>query len=241
MDRYKALVVAENDRGGDAGIADADGAAYAMALLGLPLIAYSYDWVSSVWAYLGLAIAGPALGGIGMGMGAIACLQLILIHGLSQSRIGVRLAHLIPLLLMGLGIGLFQPSWVGSAFGIFLCVSFLVSDRNSFVNRRLELERLGTWSVLDQRTVSLPVAQLDPWVRTQLEQALASRAQLQGTLVDTLDDAGIDLPFYGIWTLRLLKCWTERYRYQRSLDEAMMRRKVLHRQPEQSSKQCSQQ
>ena len=158
VDRYKALVVAENDP--QAGIADADGAAYAMALLGLPLIAYSYDWVSSVWAYLGLAIAGPALGGIGHGI-------LSSTHTwFKSSRIGVRLAHLIPLLLMGLGIGLlFQPSWVGSAFGIFLCVSFLVSDRNSFVNRRLELERLGLGRSLTKELVSLPVAQLDPWVR----------------------------------------------------------------------------
>ncbi|MGB0645582.1 MAG: hypothetical protein ACPGQS_00330 [Bradymonadia bacterium] len=185
LERYKALVVAEADP--QAGIADADGAAYAMALLGLPLIAYSYDWVSSIWAYLGLAIAGPTVGGIGHGILSSTAAWF------RSSRVGVRLAHLIPFLLMGLGIGLlFQPSWVGPAFGIFMCASFLISDRNSYVNRRVELERLGLGRSLTKELVSLPVAQLDPWVRTQLEQAFESRVQLQSTLVDTLDDAGID-------------------------------------------------
>ena len=177
---YRALVLGEQDP--TLGIGDADGVVYALALLGAPTLALVFDWTGLMGA-AGLAFGAPA---------AIAIMHSAFESSISwfkTSHVGVRLAHVLATLGMGAGLGmLFDPQWVGAAFGAGLSVSFLLADAGVRRKRRSELATLNLAPALAHELVTMPEVGLNEWVLEQLESALEGREALQQTLNETLAD-----------------------------------------------------
>jgi hypothetical protein len=178
--QYRALVLGEQDP--TLGIGDADGAVYALALLGAPTLALVFDWTGLMGA-AGLAFGAPA---------AIAMMHSAFessIPWFKTSHVGVRLAHVLATLGMGAGLGmLFGPAWVGPAFGAGLSMSFLLADAGVRRKRRSELAALNLAPALAHELVTMPETGLNEWVLEQLESLIEGREALEQTLNETLAD-----------------------------------------------------
>ena len=180
LQSYRALVFGDQDP--KLGIGDADGAVYALALLGAPTLALFFDWTGLMGA-AGLAFAALA---------ALLIIHTVLESSISwfnTSHVGVRLAHVLALLGMGTGLGMiYEPMWVGAAFGLGLSVSFLLADAGVRRKRRSELAALNLAPALVHELVTMPETGLNEWVLEQLESVVDGRETLQRTLNETLGD-----------------------------------------------------
>ena len=185
LESYRELVMGSHDP--TLGIGDADGVAYAIGLIGAPSLALAYDW-TSIWGALGLSLAVPA--GVGIGHGVLESS----LTWFKESRVGVRIAHLLPMLSAGAILSvLYQPIWAGAALGLGMGGCFLLADRGVRITRNQRLEQLSFAPGLVHELVTLPISELHQWVREEIAVLLEGRAQLQITLADTLrEDDFID-------------------------------------------------
>ncbi len=164
------------------GIGDADGVAYAIGLIGTPILALMYDW-TGLWGAVGLSIA--VLAGIGIGHGLIESCGT----WFKTSRVGVCLAHLIPMLAVGATLGtVYQPQWTGAALGVGMGVCFLFAERGVHSTRNQRLTQLNLAPDLVHELLTVSPAQLHQWVLDQIERVIEGREQLQSTLHETLHD-----------------------------------------------------
>ncbi len=180
LESYRELVMGAHDP--KLGIGDADGVAYAIGLVGAPTLAFAYDW-TSMWGALGLSLAVPAAIGIGHGV-LESCGAWF-----KTSRVGVRLAHLVPMLAAGATLGMvYRPMWAGVALGLSMGVCFLMSERAVHRTRNQRLAQLELAPDLVHELVTVMPTQLHQWVLDQIEGVIEGREQLQKTLNETLHD-----------------------------------------------------
>ena len=164
---------------------ESNAASYGLAMIGLPILAYVFDWFG-IWGIVGSAIAAPTIIGlINTGLTSIN-------SWFARSETGVILSNFLPTIALGLGLSFyFEPRWVGIVFGIGLGASFLVTQlrmRREQKQTFAEL-RLGRWLINELKTQT--ATELHPQVKATLETSFESRENLLETLNNTLQDDAV--------------------------------------------------
>ena len=164
---------------------ESNAASYGLAMIGLPILAYVFDWFG-IWGIVGSAIAAPTIIGlINTGLTSIN-------SWFARSETGVILSNFLPTIALGLGLSFyFEPRWVGIIFGIGLGASFLVTQlrmRREQKQTFAEL-RLGRWLINELKTQT--ATELHPQVKATLETSFESRENLLETLNNTLQDDAV--------------------------------------------------
>ena len=164
---------------------EANAASYGLAMIGLPILAYVFDWFG-IWGIVGSAVAAPTIIGlINTGLTSIN-------SWFARSETGVILSNFLPTIALGLGLSFyFEPRWVGIVFGIGLGASILVTQLRMRKEQKQTFDhlRLGRWLINELKTQT--ETQLHPKVKATLETSFESREILLETLNNTLQNDAV--------------------------------------------------
>ena len=123
---------------------EANAASYGLAMIGLPILAYVFDWFG-IWGIVGSAVAAPTI------IGLINTGLISINSWFARSETGVILSNFMPTIALGLGLSFyFEPRWVGIVFGIGLGASFFLVTQLRMRKEQNELLsnlRLGRWLI----------------------------------------------------------------------------------------------
>ena len=180
LEGYRKIVCAHGNP--DETAESANAAAYGISLIAVPALALGLDW-TGLWPAIGLGVAAP----IALGIGTSLFKQVS--SWFTESRLGALIANVVPMLGLGGGLAaVFEPSWVGLAFGFGIAMSFVLTNASLHNQQAKELEALKLLPVLRDELKTFSQASIHPRVLTAIESAFESRGHLVETVSNTLND-----------------------------------------------------